>query len=82
MTVIKCKKTVINGNRGDGGMRVSCRLSGMRTPYPQRRALSPLQGDTKFCPSLYGRLLFVVSVAGDTSVIKKGCNFPYNYDKI
>ena len=27
-------------------MRVSCRLSGVRTPYPLKRALSPLQGDT------------------------------------
>ena len=51
-------------------------------PLTRKRALSPLQGDTKFCPSLDGRLLFVVSVAGDTSLIKKGCNFPYNYDKI
>ena len=28
------------------------RQRGVRTPYPPRRALSPLQGDTNLCPSL------------------------------
>ena len=42
-------------------------------PPTRKRVLSPFQGDTISPPLFHrtGRLLFVVSVAGDTSVIKK-----------
>ena len=33
----------------------SCRQSGVGTPYPLKRVLSPFQGDTNFCPSLKGK---------------------------